>query len=282
MIQFCRGFILSALLFSQTLESLCAEGQSAYLTPFGRKVVSLSLACITALSVLAIFGPPDIPNRFERQNTFGRIGDVRLISGVDEVRVGGALSSGKPPSELDDQYADWIKEGLKKFPPELLSQLFDRIYVGQSLHLNGVRIGGFSGTLGQRWIIVEGLSRREDFMDLLYHEVGHKMLTSFWRKFDWRKFASLNPPDFKYFGDSLEFLENRPSFANQPNDQLWRLGFFRPYSVASFNEDFANLFAEIFRNDPRFWKSLHDYPILKEKTDLILDLLGRVDHRLVE
>ena len=60
-------------------------------------------------------------------------------------------------------------------------------------------------------------------------------------------------------------------FSLEQNAYLLNKGYLAAYSLSNWENDF-NMYAEyIFSGDPQFWNLVDDYPLIKEKTKLVID-----------
>jgi hypothetical protein len=174
-----------------------------------------------------------------------------------ELKVMNRALHAYPPHLLENMDCIYIMADLVHTPHDLITMVStDRIYIA---------IGEVDDRRGTRSI--EGS---------VYWGVNGLLQGWHWRDADRGAWEKLNPPDFEYLGSGLLAMDlHRDSYVW--NRALHEEGFLYEYAQASIDCDFLSIARELFRDRARFWRTIEDYPLLRAKTDLVIDFFHRLD-----
>jgi len=177
------------------------------------------------------------------------------------------------PEEMQRSLELMIKSQKKYFEDVLWDNL-TRTHVLSYLEFYGVEYGGVnSPELGLVYLVNRGELYGYDDFDLemkFNSEFSTVLLKRNLSKMDELGFKGLNPFGFEYLGSGVQAIkEGKDSL--ELNPELHKIGFLNEYAQSTFVNDFNSFAIYLFMGDKQFWQVYDIYPIIKAKTDLVLD-----------
>lgn len=185
------------------------------------------------------------------------------------------------PEEIE-RSMEIVIRALKKYPEVILENNLKKIYVLNYLEFYGVPYGGTNKAgLGVVYMINRGVENNySDFsIEKRFHsEFSSILLMRYPEKINHSKFREYNPADFEYAyeGDQYKAIkEGKASKIFNPN--LHEIGFLHTFAQSAFENDFNSIAEYLFMSDKTFWEIYEEYPLIKAKTDLVIEFYNSLD-----
>lgn len=176
---------------------------------------------------------------------------------------------------------DWehvFASELQKYRRELFYDKF-AAYACARLQFDDVPVGG---TFWWRGVIVSVETKNPAIA--LHHEMASWLFYRYSGYFDKTAWLQANPLGFQYSGRAMatarSVLEGRRLDAIE-DDQL-ASGFLNHYCRVSLDNDFSEIAAQLFLNEPRFWNAVDRHGALAQKVRLAIKFYEQVDSRYSE
>lgn len=167
-----------------------------------------------------------------------------------------------------------IKEGLSKYPVELIKKHLSAVFISGQIKSNGIIAGG---TVLGSWIYVSAdQSNRplptQIYANTLHHEFSSILMREY--NFPTIRWVLANKSGFKYPEDKKMIImaASLKSRADPKDAHLWHnAGFVHDYGKSSIMNDF-NTYAELAMGDPEKLKQLsRQYPRIRLKTSIFVE-----------
>lgn len=178
-----------------------------------------------------------------------------------------------------------IKEGLSKYPSELIKNNLSAVFISGEIKSNGIVAGG--AVVGS-WIYVAAdqsnqLIPPQTYADTLHHEFSSILMREY--RFPTIRWVLANKPGFKYPEDRKTIIKaaSPESRANPKDARIWYdAGFVHDYGMSSIMNDF-NTYAELAMGSPKKLKQLtFQFPRIRLKTSLLVEFYGGLAPELKE
>lgn len=175
------------------------------------------------------------------------------------------------PRELE-RSLPLVQRAMMKYPPELLEDRLDAVYLVGRLSFFGVRAAG-TNSLDRVYLAVrseaEGFTK--EFIEAsFHHELSSILLRSFADRFPYERWYALLPRDFVYLGDGVTAIRMGRA-SQQLKEYYLRDGFVSQYATASVEEDFNSIAQNLFLNLPEFWEAFDRHRRVREKVRVVMD-----------
>ncbi len=176
-----------------------------------------------------------------------------------------------------------VGRAMRRYPPGLLSEELDGVYLTGSLRFSGVDASG-TNSLDRVYVVNggKGLGYTDDFVESTFHHEFSSILLrnhpGYFAEADWR---SANPSGFEYGSGGVDAILEGP--ARQDLDfRLYESGFLNEYSLAGLEEDFNEIAENLFMGMPAFWSAVDHYPALAKKVDVMIAFYHELDPMFTE
>lgn len=169
-----------------------------------------------------------------------------------------------------------IKEFFNCYPRALVESCVSRILVVKYLSNADKVVGGFASSQRHEIVVSANESNFQFLNRFLHHELAHILL----QRFPPDRAAWLNAVDnsaLSYAFDTAgtHTLNIGKRSFDKP-EEYFKNGFLREYGASCFEEDFC-VYAEFMLGDPKTFLMFQKYPLVREKTKIILDYYRRLD-----
>jgi hypothetical protein len=193
------------------------------------------------------------------------------------------LEGTTPSKEAVDEALVGLKAALSKYPREVphAAGLF-KIILGANLRASGVHIGGYSHPPSRALILEIENEGKKAFHGLtMHHEIFHLIDRAILGQFARQDpiWIRLNGPTFKGYqiGDGWNWMANQPTGKPKPAAEK---GFVSPYSMASVQEDKAEVFGLLMEDPAKLAKLSKEDPVIRAKADRIKQLIHQASPRM--
>lgn len=173
------------------------------------------------------------------------------------------------PQRLDPLRA--VEAALSPYPPGFIARFIATLALADDVVFwNDTSVGGFFFPRG----ICLNAGYPTDAGDvttrLFHHELSS--LVRLGAPFDDARWASYNPPGFKYLDEAAyrDLLKNHPHESGNP--VLNAKGFVRPYGESDLDNDWNTYAEEAFGDGTAFAALIRPYPRMRSKTAMLIDI----------
>ncbi|MFL5730993.1 MAG: putative zinc-binding metallopeptidase [Cytophagaceae bacterium] len=190
---------------------------------------------------------------------------VEIIWSIDSslFRKGSEYRAVILPDNHVQKACEMVVRALRKYPDALLRKNLKKIYVMDSIKVNGFDWGGTYSAFPAALYIIYDMNELYSEQGI-HHEFSSILLKNYPQFFDREKWGRINPAGFRYGGDGRKMIETGAKMSKQSEDLL-RKGFVYQYSTASVEEDFNCMAEQLFSPDTGFWKHIDQHKRLRKK-----------------
>jgi hypothetical protein len=178
-----------------------------------------------------------------------------------------------------------VKRALAKYPPDLIQNSFEKIYLVKNLEVYGSKFDGFYiGEAGAIYLNNLGLENQYDDLYLegvLHHEISSFLLARYATTEFIAQWQQHNPEKFQYSkGDGIDYYQkalDRGLDTNEIREDCLQDGFLNIYARSNLENDFNEIAERIF-TEPEYLRQLaSNHPKLQYKLELFDRLYSSID-----
>lgn len=180
------------------------------------------------------------------------------------------------PEELQSSVKKVIKGAIEIYPLGFIPQHLEKLFIIG----NKIKIEDENSTALaiDKTIFLANSGNNDEIVYLIEfnHEMNHVLQNTYKELFDsyYEDWQSNNPEGFEYYGYERYIDEY---FSNEEWLKMYKDGFISSFSMVSYSEDLAEISSRAFANDPIFWKSINNYPGIRQKFELMVDFYNKID-----
>jgi len=183
-----------------------------------------------------------------------------------------------------------IERGIAKYPPEIIKEFLNGVYIVGSLRFYDVGYGGTYMANAERVVLVYRASfDPKGFEQRFHHEFSSILLKKNENRFDEERWRNGNESGFVYrapgvieeqSGDRseatkvLEAEQKKTGGSGSSllalNEELMKEGFLTNYNRVSIEQDLNELAAHLFTNI-ELWRFCRDHPRIDHKVDVLIE-----------
>jgi len=174
-----------------------------------------------------------------------------------------------------------LNEAIKKYPPRVLDQELQTVYVLSDLSYRGISA---CGTYSAKDLYIVNDGESMGYTDAwvestFHHEFSSLLLLHHPQYLETSAWSSVNPHSFRYGEDGVLAIKQHRD--NQECDRsLCSVGFWCEYSQSSMEDDFNILAERLFLGDATLLAMASQYPKIKRKLDLVIAFYEKLDPTL--
>ena len=250
----------------------------------GIAMSSFSLcACLGFISIMSLF------LRFSASIfDLAHLSEVKIIADAENEAEIFPENWLRPPSNIHvkrlkqaeaTRATNVIELALQKYPPTLLDNTLQKVYIFDTIVQYDVCVGGTYST-GQVYIVDAGLvdGYTDQIIEREFHEeYSSILLRTYPDYFDEAAWIKINPEEFVYDGDAGYgyIRDGKVSLDYDPN---WlRTGFLNQYSTSNRENDFNSFASRLFVGETEFWQAVDQYDRIKQKAFLVIAFYQQLD-----
>lgn len=181
------------------------------------------------------------------------------------------------PEEQRSRVKKIIKDAVEAYPfgfvPQHLTKLF---IIGNEIKFKNVD-NVTAIAIGETIFLTDSEINNEIiYLIRFHHEFNHVLQYTYKELFDsyYEAWQSNNPEGFEYYG----YEKYKDEYYNEEEWlKMYEDGFISSYSMVNYSEDFAEIASRSFTKDPVFWKSVRNYPRIRQKFELLVDFYNKID-----
>lgn len=178
------------------------------------------------------------------------------------------------PSAVVGRTVAYVQEAMALYPADLLTEHLKSIYLGATVK-QADRAQNMLGLAWQGAVYISNRRRfggeRQEIHRVFHHEFAHVL----------QRGPFLKAFLFEWIGEGEKrgHLLRRPKAEPSDTDgeSLWKDGFLRMNGRKEPFEDFCHYAEGLFMGDPEFWRLVDEYPKVRRKAGLMIELYSRVD-----
>ncbi len=175
----------------------------------------------------------------------------------------------KPDSDITDTTLVLLKIAMNKYSSKAIGNL-KKVYVVGKLFFYGEN---FTGTNTGKDIYI-ATKKNDNIEKTFHHEASSVLLRLNPFIFDKNKWQQISPASLQITGP--QGVKQGLSSVNF-NLKLLPFGFLCDYALTNWENDF-NMYAEnIFAGGKEFWALVDQYPLVRKKTDMIIEFYYKID-----
>ncbi|MHB8280721.1 MAG: putative zinc-binding metallopeptidase [Candidatus Humimicrobiaceae bacterium] len=180
------------------------------------------------------------------------------------------------PEKLQSSVKKIIKEALEIYPLGFVPQHLKKLFIiGNEIKIENENATALA--IDKTVFLTNGGNNNEIvYLIGFHHEFNHVLQDTYKELFDsyYEDWQSNNPEGFEYYG----YERYKDEYYNKEEWlKMYKDGFISSYSMVSYNEDLAEIASRAFANDPIFWKSIKNYPRIRQKFELMVDFYNKID-----
>jgi hypothetical protein len=258
-------------------------------------------ACVgilmTLFSLCACLGYISIMSLFIRFSTSifdsNKLGGVQIITDADyEANIFPANWLDAPsnihvtklkPGEVT-RATNVVQLALEKYPPTLLGQTLQRVYVFDTIVQYDASIGGTY--LGDQVFLADTgwmVGYTDQFIERAFHEeYSSILLKTYPDYFDEAAWTKINPEQFVYDGDAgFGYIrDGKGSLDYDP--KLLNAGFLNQYSSSNMENDFNAFAGRLLVGETEFWQAVDQHDRIQQKALLVIAFYQQLDPMYTE
>ena len=172
-----------------------------------------------------------------------------------------------------------VARAFAKYPPAILNENLESVYVVGKLGYSGITAGGTNS----RSVVYLADTKRYSPIDVegIFHaEFSSILLRNFPTYFDKARWIQINPEDFRYRGEGgVDAIKDNLA-STRADEALHERGFINQYGTADLEDDFNSFAERLFMGDAKFWQAYEKYPRVKAKAELAMQFYASLDAKL--
>jgi hypothetical protein len=178
-----------------------------------------------------------------------------------------------------------VKQALAKYPPDLIKNNFNKIYIVKNLKVYGSEFDGFYiGEAGSIYLNNLGIENQYDDLYLegvLHHEISSFLLARYATTEFIAKWQQHNPEKFQYSkGDGINYYQQALDHGldtNEIREDCLQDGFLNIYARSNLENDFNEIAERIFTEPEHLRQLATTHPKLQYKLELFDRLYSSID-----
>lgn len=168
-----------------------------------------------------------------------------------------------------------VARALAKYPEPVLQKHLQRVFVVGKLAYSGVPTGG-TNSRSAVYLANSGKASDAVLEGIFHAEFSSILLRNLPQHLDTKRWLEINPPDFRYLGSGVQAIKQQQA-SRRLDAALQEAGFLHAYAQASLEEDFNSIASRLLMGDEALWRSVAQFPKVKEKTMLVMAFYSRLD-----
>jgi hypothetical protein len=175
------------------------------------------------------------------------------------------------------RYPDALQKALGKYPAEVIKHHLKAIYFAGDIEHDGVRYGGTYDIYKRIVYLVDnGENNNDRAMYAFHHELSSLFLLS--HTFYTAPWLENHPKGFKYLDDIYDSWKDEKNARKIITDSdCYEKGIVTNYGITNFSNDFSEYSAMIFTYPDKFKKIMDQYPRVRGKFLVWLELYQKID-----